>query len=421
MSEKALPFTREKLDEIIEKFPTPFHIYDEKAIRNYARKFLKAFSWNEGFKEYYAIKAAPNPYLMKILHSEGFGIDCSSLAELELADKVGMKGEEIMFTSNDTPAEEYRKAVELGAIINLDDIAHIKFIEELIGLPELVCFRYNPGALKEGNTIIGHPEEAKYGFTRDQLFEGYRLLKEKGVKRFGIHTMVASNELDPNYFVETAQILFELVAEISSKLDIRFEFVNLGGGIGIPYRPEQKPVDLDIMSQGIKAEYEKYIVSNGLDPIKLFFESGRAITGPYGYLVSKVLHIKDTYKKYAGLDSCMSNLMRPALYGAYHHISVPGKENSNTKMLYDVTGSLCENNDKFAINRILPKLTPGDIIVIHDAGAHGHAMGFNYNGKLRSAELLLREDGEVVQIRRAETLNDYFATLDFKGIPKFKV
>lgn len=421
MSEKILPFSREKLEEIIEKYPTPFHIYDEKAIRNYARKFLKAFSWNKGFKEYYAIKAAPNPYLMKILHTEGFGIDCSSLAELELADKIGMKGEEIMFTSNDTPAEEYKKAAELGAIINLDDIAHIKYIEDLIGLPELVCFRYNPGALKEGNTIIGHPEEAKYGFTRSQLFEGYGILRDKGIKRFGIHTMVASNELDPNYFVETAQILFELVAEISSTLGIRFEFVNLGGGIGIPYRPDQKPVDLDLMSEGIKGMYEKYIVSNGLEPLKIFFESGRAITGPYGYLVSKVLHIKDTYKKYAGLDSCMSNLMRPALYGAYHHISVPGKENSETKMLYDVTGSLCENNDKFAINRILPKLAPGDIIVIHDAGAHGHAMGFNYNGKLRSAELLLRENGEVVQIRRAETLNDYFATLDFKGIPKFKV
>lgn len=421
MSEKILPFSREKLEEIIEKYPTPFHIYDEKAIRNYARKFLKAFSWNKGFKEYYAIKAAPNPYLMKILHTEGFGIDCSSLAELELADKIGMKGEEIMFTSNDTPAEEYKKAAELGAIINLDDIAHIKYIEDQIGLPELVCFRYNPGALKEGNTIIGHPEEAKYGFTRSQLFEGYRILRDKGIKRFGIHTMVASNELDPNYFVETAQILFELVAEISSTLGIRFEFVNLGGGIGIPYRPDQKPVDLDLMSEGIKGMYEKYIVSNGLEPLKIFFESGRAITGPYGYLVSKVLHIKDTYKKYAGLDSCMSNLMRPALYGAYHHISVPGKENSETKVLYDVTGSLCENNDKFAINRILPKLVPGDIIVIHDAGAHGHAMGFNYNGKLRSAELLLRENGEVVQIRRAETLNDYFATLDFKGIPKFKV
>lgn len=421
MSEKKLPFTKEKLEEIIEKYPTPFHIYDEKAIRSYARKFLKAFSWNKGFKEYYAIKAAPNPYLMKILHSEGFGIDCSSLAELELADKIGMKGEEIMFTSNDTPAEDYKKAAGLEAIINLDDIGHIKYLEDLIGLPELVCFRYNPGALKEGNAIIGHPEEAKYGFTRSQLFEGYRILRDKGIKRFGIHTMVASNELDANYFTETAQILFELVAEISSTLGIRFEFVNLGGGIGIPYRPDQKPVDLDQMSEGIKGEYEKYIVANGLDPLKIFFESGRAITGPYGYLVSKVLHIKDTYKKYAGLDSCMSNLMRPALYGAYHHISVPGKEDSATKILYDVTGSLCENNDKFAINRILPKLTPGDIIVIHDAGAHGHAMGFNYNGKLRSAELLLRENGEVVQIRRAETLNDYFATLDFKEIPKFKV
>ncbi len=421
MSEKILPFTKEKLEEIIEKYPTPFHLYDEKAIRAYARKFLNAFSWNEGFKEYYAIKAAPNPYLMKILHSEGFGIDCSSLAELELADRVGMKGEEIMFTSNDTPAEDFRKAAELGAIINLDDIGHIKYLEDLIGLPDLVCFRYNPGALKEGNTIIGHPEEAKYGFTRNQLFEGYRILRDKGIKRFGIHTMVASNELDPNYFVETAQILFELVAELSSKLGIRFEFVNLGGGIGIPYRPDQKPVDLDIMSEGIKREYEKYIVANGLNPLKIFFESGRAITGPYGYLVSKVLHIKDTYKKYAGLDSCMSNLMRPALYGAYHHISVPGKENSTTKLLYDVTGSLCENNDKFAINRILPKLASGDIIVIHDAGAHGHAMGFNYNGKLRSAELLLRENGDVVQIRRAETLNDYFATLDFKGMTKFKV
>ena len=420
MTEKLLPFTKEKLEKIIEKYPTPFHIYDEKAIRAYAKRFLKAFSWNEGFKEYYAIKAAPNPYLMKILHSEGFGIDCSSLAELELAEKIGMKGEEIMFTSNDTPEEDYRKAIKLGAIINLDDIAHIKYLEDLTGLPELVCFRFNPGALKEGNAIIGHPEEAKYGFTKNQLFDGYRILKEKGIKRFGIHTMVASNELDPNYFVETAHILFELIAELSEKLDIKFEFANLGGGIGIPYKPDQKAVDLEKMSDGIKDVYNKYIVAKGLEPLKVFFESGRAITGPYGYLVSKVLHIKDTYKKYAGLDSCMSNLMRPALYGAYHHITVPGKENAEKKILYDVTGSLCENNDKFAINRVLPKLVAGDIIVIHDAGAHGHAMGFNYNGKLRSAELLLREDGEVVQIRRAETLDDYFATLDFKGISKFK-
>ena len=421
MTEKKLPFTKETLEKIIEKYPTPFHIYDEKGMRSYAKRFVKAFSWNVGFKEYYAIKAAPNPYLMKILRQEGFGIDCSSIAELELAQRIGMSGDEIMFTSNDTPAYEYKKAVELGAIINLDDITHIQYLDENIGLPELVCFRYNPGSLKEGNAIIGHPEEAKYGFTRSQLFEGYQMLIDKGVKRFGIHTMVASNELDPDYFAGTAQILFELIADLSKKLKINFEFANLGGGIGIPYKPEQSEVDLERMSRGIKTNYDKYITGNGLDPIKLYFESGRAITGPYGYLVSKVLHIKDTYKKYAGLDSSMANLMRPALYGSYHHISVPGKEEVITKIMYDVTGSLCENNDKFAINRVLPKLTAGDIVVIHDTGAHGHSMGFNYNGKLRSAELLLREDGEVVQIRRAETLDDYFATLDFSGIASFKI
>ncbi len=418
MTEKRLPFTKEELENIIEKYPTPFHIYDEKGMREYARKFNSAFSWNPGFKEFYAIKAAPNPYLMKILRHEGFGIDCSSVAELELAEKIGMRGEEIMFTSNDN---EYRKAIELGAIINLDDIAHIDYLEKCAGLPELVCFRYNPGTLKEGNAIIGHPEEAKYGFTREQMFEGYRILRDKGVKRFGIHTMVASNELDPDYFVETAHILFELIVEINRELGIRFEFANLGGGIGIPYKPDQKAVDLDRMSKGIHKLYNELIEANGLAPLNIYFESGRAITGPYGYLVSKVLHIKSTYKKYAGLDSCMSNLMRPALYGSYHHITIPGKEESATKIMYDVTGSLCENNDKFAINRVLPKLAPGDTVVIHDAGAHGHAMGFNYNGKLRSAELLLRENGEVVQIRRAETLNDYFATLDFDGIAPFEV
>ncbi len=421
MTEKRLPFTKEELENIIEKYPTPFHIYDEKGMREYARKFNSAFSWNPGFKEFYAIKAAPNPYLMKILRHEGFGIDCSSVAELELAEKIGMRGEEIMFTSNDTPDYEYRKAIELGAIINLDDIAHIDYLEKCAGLPELVCFRYNPGTLKEGNAIIGHPEEAKYGFTREQMFEGYRILRDKGVKRFGIHTMVASNELDPDYFVETAHILFELIVEINRELGIRFEFANLGGGIGIPYKPDQKAVDLDRMSKGIHKLYNELIEANGLAPLNIYFESGRAITGPYGYLVSKVLHIKSTYKKYAGLDSCMSNLMRPALYGSYHHITIPGKEESATKIMYDVTGSLCENNDKFAINRVLPKLAPGDTVVIHDAGAHGHAMGFNYNGKLRSAELLLRENGEVVQIRRAETLNDYFATLDFDGIAPFEV
>jgi diaminopimelate decarboxylase len=420
MIEKKLPFTREQLEKIIEKHPTPFHIYDEKGIRAYARKFNTAFSWNPGFKEYYAIKAAPNPYLMKILRNEGFGIDCSSLAELELAERVGMKGEEIMYTSNDTPLDEFEKALQLGAIINFDDISHISFLEKNAHLPELACCRYNPGPLKEGNIIIGQPEEAKYGFTREQLFEGYTMLRDKGVKRFGIHTMVASNELDPNYFMETAEIIFELIVELSRKLNIRFEFANLGGGIGIPYRPEQTPVNLEIMSNGIHKLYRQIIQGNGLDPLKLCFESGRAITGPYGFLVSKVLHIKNTYKKYAGLDACMANLMRPALYGSYHHISVVGKGNLPHETTYDVTGSLCENNDKFAINRLLPILEPGDIIVIHDAGAHGHSMGFNYNGKLRSAELLLRENGEVAEIRRTETIDDYFATLDFNGLEKFQ-
>ena len=417
---KKLPFTKEQLEKITAKYPTPFHIYDEKAIRAYAKKFTAAYSWNQGFKEYYAIKACPNPYLMKILRSEGFGIDCSSLAELELAERVGLRGEEIIFTSNDTPAEEFIKARQLGAIINLDDISHIEYLEKHAGLPDLICFRYNPGALKDGNVIIGQPEEAKYGFTREQLFEGYKMLKDKGITRFGIHTMVASNELDPNYFAETAEILFELIVDISKTLGIKFEFVNLGGGIGIPYRPEQTPVDLDVMSKGIKKLYDELIVGNGLAPLKICFESGRAITGPYGYLVTKVLHIKDTYKKYAGVDACMANLMRPALYNAYHHITVMGK-GQMPHHPYDVTGSLCENNDKFAINRLLPELIPGDMIVIHDTGAHGHAMGFNYNGKLRSAELLLRENGEVIQIRRAETLEDHFATLDFNGLGSFAV
>jgi diaminopimelate decarboxylase len=421
MTTKQLPFSKQQIEKIIEQYPTPFHIYDEKGIREYARKFIKAFSWNPGFKEFYAIKSAPNPYLMKIMRQEGFGIDCSSIAELVLAEKLGMKGDEIMFTSNDTPAYEYKKAVDLGAIINLDDISHIEYLEKHVGLPNLVCFRYNPGALKEGNTIIGHPEEAKYGFTREQLFEGYQMLKEKGVTRFGLHTMVASNELDAAYFVETAQILFDLIVEIKERVGIDIEFANLGGGIGIPYRPTDQPVDLDFMSQGIQKLYKEKIEANGLNPLKIYFESGRAMTGPYGFLVSQVLHIKKTYKQYAGLDSCMANLMRPALYGSYHHITILGKEYEPQTEIYDVTGSLCENNDKFAINRKLPKVESGDIVVIHDTGAHGHAMGFNYNGKLRSAELLLRENGEVVQIRRAETLNDYFGTLDLGGLKDFRV
>ena len=421
MRGKKLPFSKEQIEKLTEKYPTPFHIYDEKGIIDYANYFNNCFSWNEGFKEYYAIKACPNPYLMKILKNQKFGIDCSSMAELILAEKVGLRGDEIMFTSNDTPAEEYQKALELGAILNLDDITHIDYIDERFGLPELVCFRYNPGDLKNGNTIIGNPEDSKYGFTRDQLFEGYKKLIDKGIKRFGIHTMVASNELDPEYFIETAEIIFDTIVDINKETGIRFEFANLGGGIGIPYKSEYKPVDLMIVSNGIKELYESKIVANGLAPLKIFFESGRAITGPFGFLVSKVLHLKDTYKKYAGLDSCMANLMRPALYGAYHHITILGKEDQPSKFLYDVTGSLCENNDKFAINRLLPEIKVGDIIVIHDTGAHGHSMGFNYNGKLRSAELLLRENGEVTQIRRAETLDDYFATVDFNGLSDFPV
>ena len=419
MAAKSIPFSKEQIEKIIETHPTPFHIYDEKAIRENVQYFKKAFSWNDGFKEYFAIKATPNPYLMKVLREEGCGIDCSSIAELELAKRVGMRGDEIMLTSNDTPANEFRMAKDLGAIINLDDISHIDFVEENVGLPETICMRYNPGDLKEGNLIIGHPEDAKYGFTHAQIIEGYQILKEKGVQHFGVHTMVASNELSPDYFIETAEILFNLIAEVYEKTGVKIEFANLGGGIGIPYKPEEKAVDLDYVSAGIEKLYNEIIVGNGLAPLKLFFELGRSITGPYGYLVSKVRHIKNTYKNFAGLDACMVNLMRPALYGAYHHITVVGKENQPLSEKYDVTGSLCENNDKFAIGRMLPELEPNDIVVIHDAGAHGHSMGFNYNGKLKSAELLLRENGAIAEIRRAETVEDYFATLDFEGLKDF--
>jgi len=420
MSEKLLPFSLEKLEEITDTYPTPFHIYDEKAIRENAQKLKKAFSQFNGFKEFFAVKATPNPFIMKILKDEGFGADCSSMAELLLAEKIGTSGEDIMFSSNDTPVSEFIKAKQMGAIINLDDISHIDYLEKAAGLPELLCFRYNPGPLKGGNAIIGHPEDAKYGFTRDQLFEGYEKIKKKGVKRFGIHTMVASNELDPHYFIETGKILFELIIELYKKLNITFDFVNIGGGIGVPYKPEDSPVDLDVVSHGIKRAYDSIIIGNDHPPLKLYMECGRIITGPYGYLVSRVRHMKKTYKNFVGLDSCMANLMRPALYGAYHHITIPSKENAEHDVTYDVTGSLCENNDKFAIDRKLPKLDQNDLVVIHDTGAHGHAMGFNYNGKLRSAELLLREDGSINEIRRNETIDDYFATLDFNALAHFQ-
>jgi len=419
MSDKTLPFTNEEIKELVGRFHTPFHIYDEKGIRENARRLKNAFSWAPSFYEYFAVKAAPNPYLLTIFKQEGMGADCSSMAELELANRCGIVGENIMFTSNATQAQEYKMARKLGAIINLDDITHIPFLEKNGGLPELVSFRYNPGPLRAGNAIIGNPQEAKYGFMREQVFEGYKILKDKGVKRFGLHAMIASNELKGEYFVDTAVMLFELAVEVAQKLDIRFEFINMGGGIGIPYRPEQKAVDIEKVSLGMKDAYERIIVPAGLHPLKICLECGRVMTGPYGFLVSKVLHKKETYKKYIGLDACMANLMRPALYGAYHHITVIGKENMPRNQVYDVTGSLCENNDKFAIDRELPVMEPGDIVVIHDTGAHGHAMGFNYNGKLRSAELLRRENGDVIEIRRAETIDDLFATLNFKGLSKF--
>lgn len=421
MSQKVTPFSKEQLEEIIAKHPTPFHIYIEKEIRENARQLVKAFAWVEGFKEYFAVKATPNPYIMKILGAEGFGTDCSSLTELLLSEKINILGEDIMFSSNDTPAEEFQLANKLGAIINLDDISHLPYLEQYAGLPELLCFRYNPGKSKQGNAIIGVPEESKYGLTKEQMFDAYKIARDKGVQRFGMHTMVASNELNTTYFIDTAEMLFTLAVEISQQLDIQFEFVNIGGGIGIPYKLDDSPVDLIVVAEGIKEKYNAIIRKNNYHPLKLYLECGRIITGPYGYLVSKVLHIKNTYKKFAGLDACMTDLMRPALYNAYHHITVAGKENAPHNETYDVTGSLCENNDKFAIDRKLPELERGDILVIHDSGAHGHAMGSNYNGKLRSAELLLRENGEVIRIRRAETIDDYFTTLDFDGLKSFSV
>ena len=345
------------------------------------------------------------------------GADCSSLPELILADRVGFKGEEIMFTSNNTPEEEFIEAARLGAVINLDDLGHIETLERSAGIPELISFRFNPGEARFSNTIIGSPKEAKYGVTREQLTRAYRLAREKGARRFGLHTMIVSNELNEDSFADTARLLFELAVEINKECDIRLETINLGGGIGIPYRPEEKAVDLKELSAKIAALYHDIIVNNALDPIKVVFECGRMVTGPYGYLVSRVRHVASKYKEYVGLDACMADLMRPGIYGAYHHITVPGKEEQPGDQVYDVTGSLCENADKFAIDRPLPKVEPGDLIVIHDTGAHGYAMGYNYNGKLRPAELLLREDGTVQLIRRAETVDDYFSTMRFPGAP----
>ena len=414
MTDKKLPFTKAEIEKIIEKYPTPFHIYDARAIRENALRFLKAFSCLPEFKEYYAVKACPNPAILRLLRDLGCGADCSSMAELVLAERTGITGENIMFTSNDTPAEEFQKARDLGGIINLDDISHIDFLGKHAGIPEVVSIRYNPGPRRVGsNVIIGNPSEAKYGFTYEQVFDGYAQLRDLGVKRFGLHSFIISNDIDRSHYLETARMLFQLAVEVKARTGIRIEFVNLSGGIGIPYRPEQDAVDIEALGHEISAAYDEALRPAGLHPMKIFAECGRYITGPYGYLVSTVLHKKNIYREYVGLDACMANLMRPALYGAYHHITVMGKENAPATRVYDVTGSLCENNDKFAIQRELPEIETGDIVVIHDAGAHGHAMGFNYNGKLRSAELLLEEDGSIELIRRAETLDDYFATVRF--------
>ncbi|MGD9807940.1 MAG: diaminopimelate decarboxylase [Deferribacterales bacterium] len=412
MSEKKVPFSKEQIEKIIEKCPTPFHIYDEEAIIANAKRFKKAFEWAPNFKNYFAVKALPNPAILKLLAAEGFGADCSSMAELYICDMVGVKGDDIMFTSNETPEVEYQKAMEQKAIINLDDITHIDFLEKCAGLPETICFRYNPGPLKGGNEIIGKPEDAKYGLTKEQMLEAYKIMKDKGVKKFGMHTMVASNELNLDYFVETAVILFEMAAEIAEEVGITFDFINLGGGIGIPYKPEQNEVNLEELGIKIKAKYEEILGAKGLSP-QIYFECGRMVTGPYGYLVTRAIHSKSIYKEYIAVDACMANLMRPGMYGAYHHVSVMGKETAPASCTYDVVGSLCENCDKFAVDRKLPAIERGDIVIIHDTGAHGHAMGFNYNGKLRSAELLLKADKTAVMIRRAETYDDLFATLKF--------
>jgi diaminopimelate decarboxylase len=425
MNQKYFPLNKDALEEIAQKYPTPFYIYDEKAIIENVRRIKAAFSIFPSYKNYFAVKALPNPYILKILSAEGFGADCSSYPELLLAEMAGMTGENAMFSSNETPADEYKAAKKLGAVINLDDYTHIEFLEKTAGLPELVSMRYNPGPLKEGNAIIGKPEEAKYGFTRERLIEGYKILKEKGVKRFALHTMVASNELSVPYHIETARLLFELAVEIKEKTGVRLEFVNLGGGVGIPYQPDQEAVDYQVLVNGIQKAYNEIIKPAGLDPLAIRTEWGRTVTGPYGWLVSRAVHKKEIYRNYIALDACMADLMRPALYGAYHHITVAGKENAPLAETYDVVGSLCENNDKFAIQRKLPKIevaadgVKGDLIIIHDAGAHGRAMGFNYNGKLRCGELLLRTDGSIVQIRRAETVDDYFATLDLSGVKNF--
>lgn len=410
-----IPFlTREKAEEIAARYPTPFHVYDEKGIRQKACDVREAFAWNPGFREYFAVKATPNPFLIKILQEYGCGTDCSSLSELMLSDAIGLKGHEIMFTSNDTPAEEFRYAAQIGAIINFDDISHIDFYEREVGpLPDTVCCRYNPGGIYElANGIMDNPGDSKYGMTHAQIIEAYRILKEKGVKHFGIHAFLCSNTVTNDYYPTLARTLFTLVAEISKELGIRFDFINLSGGVGIPYSPDQTPNDIMAIGQGVHRVYDEVLVPAGMDQIAIYTEMGRFMMGPHGGLVTRAIHAKHTYKNYIGVDACAANLMRPAMYGAYHHITVLGKEDAPLTEVYDVTGALCENNDKFAIDRKLPAIENGDLLFIHDTGAHGFSMGYNYNARLWSSEILLKEDGSFELIRRAQTPRDYFATFD---------
>lgn len=417
---EKIPFvTKEQIEEIVKTYPTPFHIYDEKGIRENARRMKKAFSWNKGFKEYFAVKATPNPYLMQILREEGCGMDCSSLTELMLCDAVGIRGDEIMFSANVTPDADFRLARRLGAYINFDDLTLIDHYATLAPFAETMCCRYNPGGdFTLNNEIMDTPKNAKYGMTKEQMKIAFRKLKDYGVKHFGIHAFLASNTTDNGYYPKLATILFRLAVELSEEIGVHIAFINLSGGVGVAYRPDQKDNDIEVIGEGVRKAYEEILVPAGMDDVAIFTELGRFMLAPYGHLVAKVLHEKHIWKEYVGLDACAANLMRPAMYGAYHHITVLGKENAPCDHLYDVTGGLCENNDKFAVDRMLPKIDIGDYLVIHDTGAHGFSMGYNYNGKLRSAELLLKEDGSVKLIRRAETPEDYFATLDLSAFQK---
>lgn len=412
--EKKPFITLEQAQRIIEDVPTPFHIYDEKGIRENARRLQKAFAWNKGFREYFAVKATPNPYLMQILQQEGCGMDCSSYTELMLCEACGITGHDIMFSSNVTPAEDMKKAYDMGAIINLDDFTHVEFLERVAGIPETICCRYNPGGeFALNNAIMDTPGEAKYGMTKQQMKDAWRILMQKGAKRFGIHAFLASNTVANEYYPKLARILFELAVELHRETGAEVAFVNLSGGVGVPYRPDQQATDIMAVGEGVRQAFEAVMVPAGLGDVAIYTELGRFMLAPYGHLIATVLHQKHIYKEYVGLDACAANLMRPAMYGAYHHITVLGKEDAPCDHRYDVTGGLCENNDKFAIDRMLPAIEIGDIVAIHDTGAHGFSMGYNYNGKLRSAEVLLKEDGTHQLIRRAETPEDYFATFDF--------